>query len=101
MVIVLKSLILLISKKFDYRDENGAPFFKTIDTSRIKVSPSQVLTTTYCNSWQELYIILSSDALAGNFRVVIMTWTINDNRTIIIESKTENLDCLNEHSLFD
>ena len=46
-------------------------------------------------------MFLSLEALEENFGGVIRAWTINDNHSRIIESKTESFDCLNENSLFD
>lgn len=94
-----KGFNIIALKEFDYRDDNGKPYFKTIDTLRVKVSPSQILTTTYCNNWQEQYVILGSDATADNFGEIIKAWTINDKSTKLIESNVANLDCLNENSI--
>lgn len=91
------ALNIIALEKFNYRDDNGKAHYLTIDTLTVKIKPDQILTTTHCNDWTEQHIILGSDPKADNFGTIIKAWTVNSERTRLIESNPEQLDCLNEN----
>ena len=93
------ALNIIALEKLDYRDKNGKPFFRTIDTLSVRIAPGQILTTTYCNNGQELHIVLGEDPTADDFGTILKSWTANETRTQIIESTPRNLDCLNQEIL--